>query len=171
MAQKRSNCPNDIKKLFFPNKIKKKSTSGRVLCTRIPIGFGGSAPKLPSLISLSYPSLLTTSPIFIISGKHFNFRFKLFTFGKILVTRQPRLLIFHSTAVLSPKKTLQSKISDNIITLDFAVCPSPPIKNPGYAYEQYPKIITFKFRYLSSGLTSQLVERLLIRFLSGGSEV
>ena len=95
-------------------------------------------------------SLLTTSSNLNNFGKLFNFWFKptsLAKFWKRAMPR-PRLLILHSAVSLSHKKSLFSKILDDVIACDLPVgpCPSPLIKNSGYASRLMQLIIFQNFR-------------------------
>ena len=112
---KRAKCdPNDNIN-FFQKLQKKKSPSGR-----------GLRPQTPSVIRLSYTSLLTKSPNLDILEKFFNFWFKFSSFNNILVTCQlrPQIVILHFIICLSNRKSLFLKISDDVIACDLQFRPS-----------------------------------------------
>ena len=92
--------------IFFPNTYK-KSPSGWVLCPQTLIASGGwwLRPQALSVTRLSYTNLLTTSPNFDMSVILFN---------------------LHS---LSHKKSLFSKIPDDVIACDLRFSPPPTPKS------------------------------------------
>ena len=147
MALNMYNCePVALKWLF--QRITKNHPAARGFAPRSPCfaprsplspAAGGTAPN-PSVIRLNYTSLLDSS---------LNLHFLALVFTPLAIAKlwlgakqRPRLLIFQSTIFLSHKKFVPlSKISDDVFTCDLWFAPPPPIKNPGYAYAQYPLFV------------------------------
>ena len=127
--------PNGIKIAIFFQKLLENCPAAGCFAPRLPqppaAGPGGSAPR-PAVTRLSCTNLLTTSPNFDVLVKLFTLRIKSFSFSKswLRAKSDPQLLIFYS---LTHKKSLFSKISDDVIARDLRFSP-PPIQNPDYAY-------------------------------------
>ena len=101
-----------------------------MLCPQIFIASGGWWLHLlaPSVTRLSCTNLLTPSPNFDMLVKLFNLRFYSFPFSKSWLRAKSDLkrLIFYS---LSHKKSLFSKISDDVNACDLWFSPPPNPKS------------------------------------------
>ena len=128
---------NGIKIAFFSKNLQ-KLPSGWGLCPQTPIAIGGwgLCPQTPACDTFEYTSLLNTS------SKLDFYTFQQLVFALSIYQnpgKVPSGYGFRSSILryLCPTKITVSKISDDVIACDLWFG-SPPIKNPGYAYECHP---------------------------------